>query len=224
MAIEGKDQILFLTRNRFYYTDGSQILTLDFPTNVVKDLDVVDKDGFHGLITSFIVNNKLVASQIFFVLSESVCFIKNFDTNEKTDFSAVDLEAKLYIDSVPFTSVVTKTYKNPTNVSVVVANQDLIDSIFMAFEDKGFGVSALFPASMISEIGAITELTLDKAKIILDKKDLAITSSMVGERTVNEQHLATSQNAVPKNKFLPYLMGVFVVLIFVFVWLMFFRG
>ena len=208
MAQEGRSVVLFLGRDRFYLYDGGEILALQFPANLVHDLEVKDRNGLYNLVTVFIQNNKLTPAQIYFVLSESVCFSKDLPD---------EAGANEFIDTIPFSAVVSKTYKTANAVRVVGSNQDLIDTIFNAFEDKGFGVSALVPANIFPDIGVATELTPAGAVSVLGKKDEIVAASMVGERVVKEQELATSQTAVPKNKLLPYLIAGFVVLLVVLV-------
>jgi hypothetical protein len=223
MAQEGKNEVLLLVRDRFYLYDGSAILTLEFPANIVHDLDVKDRDGLYNSIISFIQNNKLVPAQLFFVLSESVCFSKDFPIGSPADAAQLDAEINEFIDAIPFSSVVSKIYKTANTLRVVGSNQDLIDAIFDAFEVKGFGVSALVPANIFPDIGMATDLTAGSAVSVLSKKDMAVSASMVGERIVKEQQLATSQTAAPKNKLLPYLIGVFAVLIIALVVLVIIR-
>lgn len=223
MAQEGRNQVLFLTRDRLYLYDGNKILVLNFPVNIIHDLDVKDKDGFYNLVSTFIQNNKLVPAQLFFILSESVCFSKDFVVSATEGEARVTVESKEFIDTIPFSSVVSKIYKTANNYRAVGCNQDLIDTIFEAFQNKGFGVSALIPAAIFTEIGITDDLTVERAQLILGKTDMAIAASMVGERVVKEQQLATSQNAIPKNKFLPYLAAIFVVLLVVLMGVVIFR-
>jgi hypothetical protein len=109
-------------------------------------------------------------------------------------------------------------------MKVIGSNQELINTIFEAFESKGFGISALVPATIFPDISTATDLTIDYARIILYKRSEAVSASMVGERTAKEQTLATSQNAVPKNKILPYLLIAFAVLIIILVVVIIMRG
>jgi hypothetical protein len=224
MAQEGKNEVLFLVRDRFYLYDGSAVLTLEFPANIVRDVDVKDRNGLHDLITSFIQNNKLIPAQIFFVLSEAVCFSKDFPIGGQGDAGKVEAETKEFIDEIPFSSVVSKVYKTPTTIRVVGSNQDLIDTIFGALEAKGFGISALIPANIFPDFGTAPDLNPETAQNILNKREAVIAASMVGERTVKEQQLATSQTAVPKNKLLPYLIGGFVLLLIILVAMIVMRG
>ena len=206
-----------LTRNKVYLYDGVNVLAQDLPPSAVRDLDVKDRDGLFNLITTFIANNKLFPAQIFFVLAESVCFSKDFAVTSTTDTVKAEALITEFTETIPFSSVISKTYKTPTTWRAVGANQDLIDTIFEAFAARGFGLSALIPAILFPDLAMSTDLTPEKAQIVLAKKEVAVNNSMVGERSVANQQLTTTQTAVPKNKILPYLIVGFVVLLIVLV-------
>ena len=212
MAQEGKDEVLFIVRDRLYLYDGGAILSLEFPPSLVHDVDVINRDELYNLVVKFIQDNKLLPAQLYVVLSESVCFSRDFTGPDISDPSKVDSEAKEFIDAIPFSSVVSKIYKTANTVRVVGSNEDFINTIFDAFENKGFGVSTLVPSNIFTEFGVSNDLTSDKAQLILDKKAMAVSASMIGEKMVKDQALATSQTAKPKNKMLPYLIAVFTVL------------
>lgn len=219
MQKEGKNEVLMLTRNRIYLYDGTTILTLDIPTTIVSDLDIKDRDGLINLITTFIQNNKLLPAQIYFVLAESICFFKDIQIESSSDLVKTEEMVTEFTESVPFSSVLAKTYKSVNMWRVVGSNQDLIDTIFEAFADRGFGLSALVPAIIFVDLASVTELTIDKAQIILSKKELAVENSMVGEQKVLDQQLTTTQTAVPKNKLLPYLIVAFSILVIILIYL-----
>ncbi len=217
MKSEGKNEVLMLTRERLYLYDGGAVLSLELPPSVVKDLDVRDRDGLFNLVVTFIQDNKLIPAQLYFILAESVCFTKDFTVTSTTDTAAAEAMIQEYKDTIPFANVISKVYKTPTTWRVVGVNNELVDVIFEGFASRGFGLSSLIPANIFPDLAMSVDLTPEKAQIVLDKKDLAIRSSMVGERSTNERDLVTTQAAVLKNKMLPYLIGVFALLILVLI-------
>jgi hypothetical protein len=217
MTSEGKNGVLMLTRNRLYLYEGVTVLALDLPGSVVRDLDIKDRDGLFNLIVAFILNHKLIPAQIYFVLAESVCFSKDITVDATSDPVKLDEAVLEFTETIPFSSVISKTYKTPTVWRVIGANQDLIDTIFEAFASRGFGLSALVPASIFPDLAVSVDLTPQKAQIVLAKKDLAVSNSMVGEQQVSDQQLTTTRTAIPKNKILPYLIVAFVVLVVILV-------
>jgi hypothetical protein len=217
MAQEGRSGVLLLGRDHLYLYNGNVILTLEFPATIIHDIDVKDREGLYGLIITFIQENKLLPAQLYIVLAESICFSKDFTIGNSDQSIKTEADIKEFIDAVPFSSVVSKIYKTANTFRVVGSKQDLIDTIIDAFENKGFGVSALVPASIFPDFGITADLTEAAARSVLEKKDTMVAASMVGERLANEQQLATSQTAVPKNKLLPYLIIGFVVLLVVLV-------
>lgn len=219
MQKEGKNEVLMMTRNRIYLYNGEVVLTLDLPVGAVSDLDIKDRDSLYNLIVTFIQNNKLLPAQIYFLLAESVCFIKDFSIDDKTDVVKTEEEVSEFTETIPFASVIAKTYKTPATWRVIGANQDLIDTIFEAFASKGFGLSALVPAVIFPDLATLTDLTTDKAQIVIAKRDVAVANSMVGEQQVRDQQLTTTQTAIPKNKILPYLIVAFSILIMILIYL-----
>jgi hypothetical protein len=217
MQKEGKNEVLLLTRERIYLFNGEVVISLDLSANVVHDLDIKDRDGLFNLIVTFIQNNKLLPAQIYFVLAESVCFSKDFSITNDVDLVKTETLADEFIETIPFSSVISKTYKTATDWRVIGANQDLIDTIFDAFASRGFGLSALVPSIIFPDLATTVDLTPDKAQIVLDKKDLVVKASMVGEQKALDQQLTTTQTAVPKNKLLPYLAAAFILLIIILV-------
>jgi len=112
------ETIIFLERDRFYLCNGGAILSLSFPPQVLPDLDVKDKDTLFNLVTTFIQNNKLEPSQLFFVISEAVCFSKDFPVKDPTDVTGVEANSRAFIDAVPFNSVLSKIYKTVENLQL----------------------------------------------------------------------------------------------------------
>ncbi|QQG41727.1 MAG: hypothetical protein HYV90_00215 [Candidatus Woesebacteria bacterium] len=218
MADASGETIIFLERDKFYLYNGGSVLSLNFPAQILPDLDVKNKDALFNLITTFIQNNKIEPSQLFFVISEAVCFSKDFPVKDPTDVTGVQTSSQAFIDAVPFNSVLSKIYKTQTVYRVVATNQELVDVVVDAFVHRGFGLTAIVPANIYPEFGALRELTDKFAKHIIDTREKAKLSSMVGEKIAPESHeLATSVTKEPKSKLLPYLIGGFVILLVILV-------
>jgi len=212
MANEGGDIVLFLTSGRLYLYVGDGILTLEFPPEIVRDMDVKNKEGLSNLVTVFIQNNKLVPAQIFFALSESVCFSKDFKVTDPLNTTKVDADVQSFIDAIPFNSVISKVYKTPAMYRVVGTNQDMIDVIMDAFTVKGFGLSALVPSNIYHNFGGINALTPEFAKTVLEDKQMAASGTMVStEPKENGSEIeATKAQGKKVNYRLYILIGIFV--------------
>ncbi|HET7099398.1 MAG TPA: hypothetical protein VFI61_04165 [Patescibacteria group bacterium] len=220
MADGKHDTVILLERDRFYLYEDGVILGLNFPANISLDLDVKDRDAFFNLITVFIQNNKLEPSQIFLVVSEAVCFSKDFPIKDPADTTKVETDSQIFIDTVPFNSVLSKVYKTANVWRVVATNLDLVDTIVDAFTARGFGLTAVVPVNIYPEYGAMRELTEDFAKHVMDTGDNMKTSSMIGEKVVTQEdhnEVSISKAQEPKSKLLPYLIGGFVILLIILV-------
>lgn len=215
MNDKGGDIVIFLEKNKFYLYDGGPILALNFPANLIVDLDVNDKDVLFNLVTVFIQNSKLAPSQIYFVISEAACFSKDFPLKDPTGITKVEADSQAFIDAVPFNSVLSKIYRTPAVFRVVATNQELIDTIIEAFVAKGFGLASVTPANIYPGYGNKRDLTPDFAKHVFEAKEKAKSSNMVGESTVEEQGLSTSVSVPKKSKLLPYLLIGFTLLLII---------
>jgi hypothetical protein len=225
MAEGGGITVLFLTRTRFYFYDGSKILVQEFPPTLVRDLDVKDKEAFSKLVSGFIQQNSLVSAQMYVVLSDETCFSKDFPVKDPLNVPKVEADAQAFIDAVPFNSVLSKIYTTPTVIRAVGTNQELVDTIFDAFKLKGFGLSALVPANIYPGFGGKPELTVDLARQVLGNKQQTIESSMIGGALEDHQdhQMVTSKEVKPKSKLLPILLVSFGVLVVILVVVLIFR-
>lgn len=212
MANEGSDIVLFLTNGKLYIYAGDGIINLDFPPEIVFDMDVKNREALVNLMGTFVQNNKLTPAQIFFVLSETVCFSKDFAVKDPANTTKVDVDAQKFIDAVPFNNVISKVYKTAAVVRVVCANQDLIDSILDVFTARGFGLTALVPANIYHNFGHEIQLSPDFAKVIIRDRQIATAGSMVNAEPKTDEHeiSATKAQGKPVGWRLYILIGVFV--------------
>lgn len=219
MQPDGRDIVLFLARDRFFLYDDGRISVLEIPPTIVKDIDVKNRDGLFNLVTSFIQSTKIVPAQIFFVLSEAVCFSKDFPIKNPQDAVRIEAEAEAFIDAIPFGSVVSKIYRSSATLRATGSNQDLVDVINDAFEAKGFGLTALVPANIFPEYGAKIDLNTNFAKAVIAKKDKVVEASMIGAKVAQDPDdtLSTSKPTTSKSKLLPFLIGGFALALLVLV-------
>lgn len=211
MASEGHDIVILLTNSKLYFYSGDGIISLDFPPEVVHDMDIKNKEALSNLVSVFIQNNKLSPAQIYFVLSETVCFSRDFAISDPANTEKVDADAQNFLDSIPFNTVISKIYKTASAQRVVGANQDLIDTILDAFAVKGFGLTALVPANIYHDFGAENQLTPTFAKAVLSEKELTTKGSMINAEPKTDGHEISTTIAKGKTQLRLYiLIGVFV--------------
>lgn len=213
MADGAKDTILYLDRSSLYAYTGDRIVRLDFPGEALKDLEIIDKSAFDEALDKFITLNKLQPERIWTVLSESICFTKDFETSDQAKF---EKDIKEFLDAVPFDQVISKRFKSSSGVSVIAANKNLVDGITDIFERKGFRVEGVTPAIIFPTVGGRRVFDEAFAKVIMGNGQLAESGNMIQkiqpERTQTNP-AETNGTPAKKSKMLPYLIGVFAILI-----------
>ena len=93
--------IVFVLPSFFFYftNNGATGLRFDFPITSVNDLEVVNNTEFVELIKAFIDQSQLPPANIIIVLSNSVCFDRNFSSLAQ---NILEEQINLFLESVPF--------------------------------------------------------------------------------------------------------------------------
>lgn len=230
--------ILFIDRNGFsvYQDILANITKFNFTPDLVVNLDVVNKEQFASLISTFIQVNKIVGSSLAVILSDNVIYIRDLvnpqkpipEQSLKTD-SDGDKEHKdevqNFLENVPFEEVLAKVIKTGNVDRIVAVNKDLAMTIINAFVDKGSSIEAITPSFIFGQNANFTAgLTLDNVKIILEDVETLKSGNLLTnqERIVPSQNLEsglknlpTSEVKKPKNLRQYILIGVFAVLLII---------
>ncbi|HJY98248.1 MAG TPA: hypothetical protein VJ227_00885 [Patescibacteria group bacterium] len=219
------DIIIFLGSGRLYVSDGSRILSMDFPAGSVRDWDLLNKEVLQDTLSTFITANNIEPSPISFVLSEPACFSKDFSGKDPEKLEA---EIANFLDAVPFNYLVSKTYKIGEGVRVIAGNKELIDAISEVFEGRGFSQYAVVPAAIFPKIGVKNTLDVQFVKAVNDNGEIVQTGNMIAPKPLSPENVAPPRPVITKGKassgVLPYLIIVGVVAIIVLVALVVIRG
>jgi hypothetical protein len=216
MADGAKDTIIYIDRNSLYVYTGDKILRADFPQNVVKDLEIIDKSGFDEVLEKFIMVNKLFPEKVWIILSEGVCFIKEFNVQDETK---LEEEIKYFLDAVPFDQIISKKYKSAQGLTVIAANMNFTEGVRDIFERKGFNVMGITPALIFPSPNGKRVFDEGFVKIILGNGQIAESGNMIQKVSTEPSQAIRVENGSPqkKSKMLPYLIGVFALLLVILV-------
>lgn len=211
--------ILYVQRNGIYYKDDtkeSSVLHYNFLPAAIYDLDIINSKILADSIKTFIANNKIAASECVVIISESVYFEKDYIGITKEE----ELPAtQLFIDSVPFENVLTKTFLIENGIKVVVANKDFCMSLKSAFDDNGLNVIAITPAVSIGvreidDIVASFNIFFDKYDFIRQNNFPLIVQQVQSAKNYSQQQ--TKHSGTPQkqsNKRIYMLVGFFLLLV-----------
>lgn len=209
MASEG-DTILFLERNCINVYDANNILKLDVPETVVRDIDILDKTGFDGLVDGFIKTKKLDAGRLWIILSDKVCFSQDI---ADTDPVKLETDVRDFLETVPFDQIISKRFKAQIGVRIIATNLELVEAVIEIFERNGFSTEVVTPTAIFPGYSTKTELDTALARFVLANKSLAIQGNMLA-KVNTPKPVAESPKEKPKNKLLPYLLvGFFILLV-----------
>jgi hypothetical protein len=215
MAVDGRRALLFLLNNGILVYDGDGIERLDIPTNIVRDLEIIDKSSFDGAVDAFIKTRKLPPANLWIILSDKVSFSKDIP---KAEVSKMEEEAKNFLDAIPFDEVISKKFNSQGGgVRVIATNSEVIDALEEIFARNGFVLEGVVPSAIFTGFTG-KPLDEDFAKFALENEKLMIASNMLQTR---EALSATApqpvQGATKKTKLLPYLLIGFGVLLVILV-------
>ncbi len=217
--------VVYIDRAKIdYYARGmSSVLTLPVPNTISSNMEIIDRDGLSKLVKASIDQNKLTPSLIHFVLSSSILFEKNFDT-EKTP--NIEEEIKSFLEIVPFENYLTKRLTTGNITKVVVVNADFVTAYKDIFESFGFQLDSIVLHFEINPSApSLTTLSSSDIALIMNRFDALRQLSIIqidtqGASTTNTLDMTINKPFSKKSNTLPLLVGVFVVLIGVLIFLL----
>lgn len=234
-----KTGVVYLQKDKLqvYSPYLASIVEFRFVPEVVRDLDIVNKNLLENLIKAFITNAKIPPGNLIFVLADNTYFIKDFvipptPTQPNSTASVVPQvtmeqlqeSAEQYIEHVPYDSVVSKTFPLKNGLRVCAVNQEFFSHINNAFEKNGFTVISVLPGLIFgNNLTARPVLDAGLAQLALQKvgsfKQYDLLNQEVfipeSEKMIEnkEEVEFEEQKNKPNKKRLYVMIGVFVVLL-----------
>lgn len=205
--------IFYLETNRGFFYDQTMAspIAIEFPPDIISDLEVVSKKKLETAIQVFLNTYKIVPKSIVILLSPNVTFDKDFTVGSVQ----MDKNIQEFLDLVPFQDYISRQSKFPGKIKLVAANRDLTDTIKDSFADMEFAVSAIIPLSFCLEIIPQLKINLDLA-LILEKIPELRAYSLTSEIIIPE---GSQKKEKKDNKNLFMMIGVlaflFLILFFV---------
>jgi len=149
---------VYLERNGFDFYENtlSAIIKYTFAQEIVKDLEIINKEQLTQQLENFITTNNLPPATVVIILGPTVLFEKDIPKNPSEATTAQekpkdDWEIQKYLDTIPFEHVSSKTYLLDNGTHVIATNRDLYDYIIHAFENHGSVIETVIPAFILGE-------------------------------------------------------------------------
>lgn len=212
--------IIFLDRNRLtYYINGlPNVVVFDIPLTCINDLEVINKDELATQVKAFISANKLQQSKIALIMAANTYFEKDFTVTPPPQ------DQQAFLDSVPFERILSKVF-HLTAYRLVAVNAELYEAVRNSFEEEGYFVDSLSPASVLPQLDFKAGFTLAAAQNAAKHFDLLKTNTVitpVGDRTYslaeggNGAVTVTTNEPVKKdNPILVIILIIFILIVVV---------
>lgn len=198
----------------FYVKDTKNNLQLDFPSDTVSDLEIINRNKFDQLLDSFFQtgNLKNIDFDIILVFSQATTFEKDFiDDTTKVKYE----ETQKFLEMVPFEEVLNNIYKINKKTKIVAVNKSFYDAFRAGFERNKARMVLVLPMSILAEVDAEFTSSVD-LELICAKAD---SLKQYGLIEVSEGSLEREQkNSIgikKKDIRLYILLGIFALLFIV---------
>lgn len=238
--------VLLLDRSGFtlYQATLVNIVKFAFTPDIVANLEIVNREQFLALVSSFIDKSRIYPSIIFVLLEDAIVYEKDLSkvsqkaqpvavnttplsSNQKImDFANRGQEFKTeiqnFLQNIPFEDILAKVIKTETITRLVAVNKDLIFSTTEPFIKKGFLIEAIVPAFLYGQtVNFVNGLTLDTARFVLRKQELLKVANLLTdqqETTISQapyEDEKEKRKQSKKNLRQLILIGAFVVLLII---------
>lgn len=189
--------LLYLDKNGFYFFEEGlpNVVSAAFTEDAVRVMDVINSAILLTQIKTFTEQYKLIPAAITIVLSPNVVFEKDivglsYDEQENT--------VKAFVDTVPFESVLYRSYPIEKGVKVICCNEDLFQELKNAFEKASFNIESVVPYQLLGvDQTLIKNLTADTASQFLKRADHLKQFTILTTEKEKQQTQTTPASSTP---------------------------
>ncbi len=138
---------LYLDQNGLllYTTGTSAVIQFAFPIDLVRDLEVINKELLQKEIRTLIKNNNLAPARYIIALSENVLFEKPFHDSKSLE---TQKEIQEFLDNMPFEHTTTIIFENAES-KLIATNKDLYQSLVRILQQEGSVVEYILPSYVL---------------------------------------------------------------------------
>lgn len=196
------------------YLENKPFLRLNFPPEMINDLEIIDRLKLQNLIHSFVNQNNLSFLSLIVIITAEVLFEKDWNLPQ-TDTQLKEEED--FLDSIPFENILEHSWIKDNKKKLIATNQDLITTLEDCFEKENCNFMAVFPYSLFG-----AGVRDESVKEIWKKLDNFKRDSLLEKEKEfgNERNPSNSQTGSNNRSLLQFLIPIFVILIGVLAFLL----
>lgn len=177
--------VIFLDRQKldFYGSNiTANLIRLDFPPNIIKDLEIVKRNELNILIKAFIEFHKITPSHLILVLSENICFEKNLEPAQE---ELLLPEVQIFLGTIPFENIASRMFQLKSKTKIIATNRDLYEGVKNAFENQGFTVKIAIPDFVLRKSNDLKEsIDIETCRLIISKFDSYKQNSLINHQDI----------------------------------------
>lgn len=216
--------ICFVHRNRlqFYSLGNSQIISLDIPGTIIKNLEVIERDEFYVLVNQWLKQNSPSGDQLIFVLSSATYFDREITGEDET---GQETEILKFYDLVPFEELVTKVIYTGTSRHAFAVNKPYLESIQHAFYLQGLHTVGVIPVFILGPHAAKQQMDAELGVYVTKHADTLLAYSIIDaiEPGTSASVNMPVSSATKSNNRMMIMVGVFGALLLILIVLLFTR-
>ena len=142
--------VVFLDKQRVQISDGKtgKIQSMDFPSTMVKDGDIVDVSLFSGALIQWIKALSLLPGTVTLIIANGIYFgiTLTKDTEKR------ESETKTFLETVPFTVVRSKQITIDTSTMEIAANREFYDQVRVILGSCALSVVEVLPLCVLDSV------------------------------------------------------------------------
>lgn len=199
---------------RLYSSRIGSIVSAQFPTNIISDIELIDDEMFGVFMKAFLEQHKITPHQVALILSPMVVFEKKL--LEQGAVARAE-EIQRFNEAVPFNEVASKQYTTDGVTYVADTNNELINAFKIFFKRSGWYVSTVLPLAALGKpYSAKPDIDQETMQYVIkrfdDFKQLDM-SDQDDTAPMSYFRLDTNPNNQQSKKTLPVLISVFAILL-----------
>src|SRR5205809_4988771 len=146
-----KQLLVYIENSRciVFGSNMQEMQQVDFPFDIARDLEILNKDSMHTLIQTAIDTYQIFPAIVMFILSPLITFDKDLSDIPPEQ---QEPEAQKFLDQVPFQNVLSYRFATQKKQKIIAANKDFVLTMKTAFEKRTFPVTAVVPLVAVQEI------------------------------------------------------------------------
>ena len=170
-----------------------------FIPEIIRDLEVLNKEQFLELLKTFIITTKISPGECIIIIGDNASFIKDFPLPQTathqpnlTKRDEVQEQAQKFIDHVPFEEVGGTIFPLPQGMRAYATNKELYEIVQEAFTTQRFVISRVAPGFILGDHFS-AQPTLDGAIIAA----VTVQSELIKQYNLLQVSKKTFQEAPP---------------------------